>query len=70
MINALATGNLEIRQATNLLYGLQIASANTAKLHLSVHNPGIVRTAETTPDGIDLAQPGASYDPPTFSYND
>ena len=64
VINALATGNLETRRATALLYGLQIASANTAKLNWSQNESSIVRTAETTPEGLDLAAPGATGEPP------
>ena len=70
VINALATGNLESKRATALLYGLQIASANTAKLRWSTHDPNIVRTAETTPDGMDLAKPGAFYEPPVIIFDE
>ena len=70
VINALATGNLESKRATALLYGLQIASANSAKLHWKQLDTNLVRTAETTSDGIDLAEPGATYEPPIFIFDD
>jgi hypothetical protein len=62
VINALATGQLETRRATALLYGLQIASSNAARLNFSPYAPDVVRTAESTPDGLDLADPGATRD--------
>ena len=70
VINALATGNLETKRATALLYGLQIASSNSLRLDLSSRDPNRVRTAETTPDGVDLAQPGATYDPPNLTWDE
>ncbi len=57
VINALATGQLEPRRATALLYGLQLASANASRLHLISTGPEAVRSFQTTPDGIDLAGP-------------
>jgi hypothetical protein len=62
VINALATGQLETRRATTLLYGLQLASSNAARLNLTPYAPEVVRTAESTPDGLDLAEPGAILD--------
>jgi hypothetical protein len=62
VINALATGNLDSRRATALLYGLQLASSNAAGLDLTPYPTSIVRTAESTPDGLDLAEPGATLD--------
>jgi hypothetical protein len=62
VINALATGQLETRRATTLLYGLQLASSNAATLNLTPYAPDVVRTAESTPDGLDLAEPGAILD--------
>jgi hypothetical protein len=70
VINALATGQLENKRATALLYGLQIASSNSAKLDWRAHDPTLARTAETTPDGVDLAEPGTIYEPPTFIFDD
>ncbi|HEX4649942.1 MAG TPA: hypothetical protein VH250_00425 [Granulicella sp.] len=62
VINALATGQLDTRRATTLLYGLQLASSNAAHLNLTPYAPEVVRTAESTPDGLDLAEPGAILD--------
>jgi hypothetical protein len=62
VINALATGALDSRRATALLYGLQLASSNAATLNLMPYAPDVVRTAESTPDGLDLAEPGAILD--------
>jgi hypothetical protein len=70
VINALATGNLETKRATTLLYGLQIASSNSARLHHNGHDPELVRTAETTPDGLDLADPGSTYTPPNLTWDE
>jgi len=57
VINALATGHLETKRATALLYGLQLASMNTARLQLKPYAPDVVRTLQSTPDGLDLAEP-------------
>jgi hypothetical protein len=62
VINALAIGALEARRATALLYGLQLASSNAARLDLTPYALDVVRTAESTPDGLDLAEPGATLD--------
>jgi hypothetical protein len=62
VINALATGALDTRRATTLLYGLQLASGNAARLNLTPSVFDVVRTAESTPDGLDLAEPGATLD--------
>jgi hypothetical protein len=59
VINALATGQLDTKRATALLYGLQLASHNAIGLHTKPYAPDIVRTALPTPDGLDLAEPGA-----------
>jgi hypothetical protein len=59
VINALATGQLETRRATALLYGLQLASSNAANLNTKPYAPDIVRDIESTPEGLDLAEPGA-----------
>ena len=60
VINALATGQLDTRRATAILYGLQLASMNAVRLNLSPYAPDVVRTAEQTPDGQELAEPGAT----------
>lgn len=62
VINALATGRLETKRATALLYGLQLASSNANNLRLEPHAGNIVRNAESTPDGLDLAEPGATVE--------
>ena len=62
VINALATGNLETKRATALLYGLQLASMNSAKLHLEPYAPDVIRTVDSSPDGLDLAEPGTLVD--------
>lgn len=65
IINALATGRLETKRATALLYGLQLASSNAANLHNSIAPSRTVQTAETTEDGLNLAEP-AIYEPFVF----
>jgi len=59
VINALATGQLDIRRATALLYGLQLASNNARGLHTEPSATNTVRTIEPSPEGLDLAEPGA-----------
>jgi hypothetical protein len=59
VINALATGQLDIKRATALLYGLQLASNNAAGLQTKPFAPDVVRSVESSPEGLDLAQPGA-----------
>lgn len=60
VINALATGQLESRRATALLYGLSLASVNVCRLNPIPYGSRSVRTADTSPDGQDLAIPGAT----------
>ena len=60
VINALATGRLDSKRATAILYGLQLASNNAATLRLEPAARSLVQTAEATPDGLDLADPGAT----------
>jgi hypothetical protein len=62
VINALATGNLEPKRATALLYGLQLASINSAHLHLKPYAPNVIRTVDSSPEGLDLAEPGVLVD--------
>ena len=62
VINALATGALDTKRATALLYGLQLASMNSAKLYLEPYAPNVVRTIDSSPEGLDLAEPGALVD--------
>jgi hypothetical protein len=62
VINALATGQLDIKRATALLYGLQLASNNARGLHTEPYAANTVRTIEPSPEGLDLAQPGAVHE--------
>jgi hypothetical protein len=41
---------------------LQLASSNAARLDLTPYPTSIVRAAESTPDGLDHAEPGATLD--------
>jgi hypothetical protein len=59
VINALATNRIDSKRATALLYGLQLASANAARLNNAPDNPEVVRAVESSPTGLDLAEPGA-----------
>jgi hypothetical protein len=59
VINALATGKLDIKRATALLYGLQLASNNARGLRIEPVASRVVRTIEPSPEGLDLAEPGA-----------
>jgi hypothetical protein len=62
VINALASGQMESRQATALLYGLQIASSNLARMNSNPSPAKVVLSAEPTTDGQYLAEPGAVYE--------
>jgi hypothetical protein len=62
VINALASGQMEPRQATALLYGLQIASSNLARIDSNPSPSKVVVSAEPTTDGQYLAEPGAVYE--------
>jgi hypothetical protein len=62
VINALASGQMESRQATALLYGLQIASSNLARMNSNPSPARIVVSAEPTADGQYLAEPGVVYE--------
>lgn len=57
VINALATDQIDPKRATALLYGLQLASMNAARLDLQPRWKNIVRN--TDPDEPALALPGA-----------
>jgi hypothetical protein len=59
VINALATGHLDTKRATALLYGLQLAATNSARIQAEPYAPNVVRSLHSTPDGLDLAEPGA-----------
>jgi hypothetical protein len=62
VINALATGQLDIKRATALLYGLQLASNNARGLYTEPGATNTVRAIEPSPEGLDLAEPGATLD--------
>jgi hypothetical protein len=64
VINALASGQMEPRKATALLYGLQIGSSNLARMTSNPSPSKVVLSAEPTSDGQFLAEPGAIYDSP------
>jgi hypothetical protein len=71
VINALATGNLDIKRATALLYGLQLASNNARGLHTEPYAANTVRSIEPSPEGLDLAEPGATIDTEAlYDFND
>jgi hypothetical protein len=59
VVNALATGQLETRRASAILYGLQLARYNCARLNTNPYPPDVVLTVEPSPEGLDLAEPGA-----------
>jgi len=54
-VNALATGKLETKRATALLYGLALASSNARGLYTEPTSATAVRTVEPSPEGLDLA---------------
>jgi hypothetical protein len=62
VINALALGQLETRRATALLYGLQLAAMNAAKLNTQPYAPNIVRSIDSSPEGLDLAEPNTTIE--------
>ena len=62
VINALATGQLDTKRATALLYGLQLACNNARGLQTQPFAPDVVRSIEPSPEGLDLAEPGAVYE--------
>ena len=59
VLQALAANQLDTKRAGLLLYGLQVASANAAKMHLS---SGAVRTVTFTEEGTPLAPQDYGYD--------
>jgi hypothetical protein len=66
VINALATGKLDIKRATALLYGLQLASNNARGLYTEPYASSTVRSIDHSPDGLDLAEPGATVEVETI----
>ena len=66
VVNALATGNLEVKRASVLLRGLQLAAANSSRLSLDHDPQRLVRNALAAPENsnsanLDLADPGRVY---------
>jgi hypothetical protein len=59
VVNARATNRIDPKRATVLLYGLQLASSNAARLNNAPGTPEVVRAVESSPTGLDLAEPGA-----------
>ncbi|WP_158793392.1 hypothetical protein [Granulicella sp. L60] len=59
VINALAANRIDPKRAATLLYGLQLASSNAARLNIAPDTPDVVRSVESTPDGLDLAELGS-----------
>jgi hypothetical protein len=62
VVNALATGQIETQRATAILYGLQLASHNASHLNTEPSPRNVVLTVQPSPDGHDLAEPGAVID--------
>ena len=62
VINALALGQLETQRATALLYGLQLAAMNASKLNTQPYAPNVVRTIDSSPEGLDLAEPNTTIE--------
>jgi hypothetical protein len=56
VINALATGQLDIKRATALLYGLQLAANNARGLYIEPYASSVVRSIEPSPEGLDMIQ--------------
>ncbi len=61
IINALAAGQLESNLAKILLYGMQMASANLARMPIHASPRKVIRSIESTPEGEDLAKDPAFY---------
>lgn len=59
VIQALAANQIDTKRAGLLLYGLQVASANAHKMHLSI---GAVRSVTYTDQGTPLAPQDYGYD--------
>jgi hypothetical protein len=59
VIQALAANQIDAKRAGLLLYGLQVASANAAKINLSI---GAVRSVTYTEEGTPLAPQDYGYD--------
>lgn len=59
VLQALAANQLDTKRAGLLLYGLQVASSNAAKMHISFDG---VRSVTYTDDGTPLAPQDYGYD--------
>jgi hypothetical protein len=70
VINALATGKLDSKRATALLYGLQLASYNARGLYTEPSATTVVRSIEPSADGLDLAQPETLETDDIYLFND
>ena len=70
VINALATGQLETSRATAILYGLQLASSNSARLNTQPYAPDVVQTIDSSPEGLDLAEPGSTIEINEYEENE
>ena len=57
VVNALASGQLELRRATALLYGLRLAASNVTKPLDRPINRNAVRIVQSSPSGEELAEP-------------
>jgi hypothetical protein len=66
VLQALAANQLEPKRAGLLLYGLQVASANVQKMHITIS--GSVRSVTFTENGTPLAPQDYGYD--TEDYED
>ena len=56
VINALATGQLEVKRATALLYGLQLASQNAQRTHSEPFAREMILSTESL-DDLEVAPP-------------
>ncbi len=61
VINALATGRLDTKRATALLYGLQLAGGNARHL-LKPYSPDVILSHQSDTEGLNLAPAGATID--------
>src|ERR1700677_3915516 len=53
VVNALATGKLDIKRATALLYGLQLASNNARGLFTEPYATAVIRSVAPSPEALD-----------------
>jgi len=62
VLQRIASNDIDPRRAGLLLYGLQIASSNLARINSNPSPSKVVLSAEPTNDGQYLAEPGAVYE--------